>query len=171
MEIITFLYSHNDHFNWTVALGHSHVTRNRVSTDLLCCMGPSRSWPYGSWINNYICNQCLSPITMWVRIPLRRCELDTSLCGRSVVCSGTPVSSTNKTDRDEIIEILLTVAVSTINLIYLILLGHNCKWELVGDLILIRKLHIFLIVIAVYVNTLNSFYFKEQRESSHILDR
>jgi len=28
------------------------------------------SWPYGSWIFNYICNQCLSPLMLWVRIPL-----------------------------------------------------------------------------------------------------
>jgi hypothetical protein len=27
-------------------------------------------WSYGSWI--YLCNQCLSPLTLWVRIPLRR---------------------------------------------------------------------------------------------------
>ena len=27
---------------------------------------------YGSWIYNYPCNQCLSPLTLWVRIPLRR---------------------------------------------------------------------------------------------------
>jgi hypothetical protein len=23
--------------------------------------GPSLSWTYGSWIYNYLCNQCLSP--------------------------------------------------------------------------------------------------------------
>ena len=27
------------------------------------------SWSlYGSWIYNYLCNQCLSPLTLWVRI-------------------------------------------------------------------------------------------------------
>jgi hypothetical protein len=33
-----------------------------------------QSWPwsYGSWIYNYLCNQYLSPLTLWVRIPLRR---------------------------------------------------------------------------------------------------
>jgi len=25
-------------------------------------MGPSWSWLYGSWIYNYLCNQCLSPL-------------------------------------------------------------------------------------------------------------
>ena len=36
---------------------------------------------------------------------------------RSMVSPGTPVSSTNKTDRHDITEILLKVALSTINLI------------------------------------------------------
>jgi len=35
---------------------------------------PSWPWSYGSWIHNYLCNQCLSPPTLWVRIPpLARC--------------------------------------------------------------------------------------------------
>ena len=28
------------------------------------------SWSYGTWIYNYLCNQYLSPLTLWVRIPL-----------------------------------------------------------------------------------------------------
>jgi len=31
--------------------------------------GPSWSWSYGSWIFNYLCNQCLSPLTLWFRTP------------------------------------------------------------------------------------------------------
>ena len=27
---------------------------------------------HGCWIYNYLCNQCISPLTLWVRIPLRR---------------------------------------------------------------------------------------------------
>jgi hypothetical protein len=67
---------------------------------------PSWPWSYGSWIYNYLCNQCLSLLTLWVRIPLRRGILDTTLCDK--ICQwlvtgqwfsrGTPVSSTNKTD-------------------------------------------------------------------------
>jgi hypothetical protein len=26
------------------------------------------SWSYGSWIYNSLCNRCLSPLTLWVRI-------------------------------------------------------------------------------------------------------
>ena len=31
---------------------------------------PSWSWSYGSWIYNYLWHQCLSPLTLWVRILL-----------------------------------------------------------------------------------------------------
>ena len=61
-----------------------------------------RSWSYGSC--HYLRNQCLSPLTLWVRILLRRDVLNTKLCDK--VCEWltagrwfslcTPVSSTNK---------------------------------------------------------------------------
>ena len=38
-------------------------------------------WSYRSWINNYLCNQCLSPLT-WIWIPLRRCVIDITLCDK-----------------------------------------------------------------------------------------
>jgi hypothetical protein len=73
--------------------------------------GRSWSWAHGSWINNYLCNQCLSPLMLWVLISIRaRC---TTLCDK--VCQwlvtgrwfspGIPVSSTNKTDRHDIAKI------------------------------------------------------------------
>jgi hypothetical protein len=43
---------------------------------------PSWLWSYGSLIYNYLCNQCISPLTLWVRIPLRRSVLDTALCDK-----------------------------------------------------------------------------------------
>ena len=53
-----------------------------------------RSWLYGSWIYNYLCNQCLSPLKLQVRIFLMatytRYNMRLSLsvtCGRSVVYS------------------------------------------------------------------------------------
>ena len=74
-------------------------------------------WSYGSWIYDYLCNQCL---TLWVRIP--QGVIDTKLCDK--VCQwraltqwfslGTPVSSTNKTDCHDITEIFLKVALNTI---------------------------------------------------------
>jgi hypothetical protein len=80
--------------------------------------GPLWSWSYVSWIYNYLCNQCLSPLKLWVRILLRRDLLDTTLCDK--VCQWLVTgrwfpadSSTNKTDRYDITEILLKVALST----------------------------------------------------------
>jgi len=40
------------------------------------------SWSYGSWIYNYLCNQFLSPLTLWLRIPLWLDALDTRLCDK-----------------------------------------------------------------------------------------
>jgi len=70
-------------------------------------------------------NQCLSQLKLWVRIPFMQGVLDTTLCDQ--VCQwltigrcfspGTPVSSTNKTDHQDITEILLKVALNTITLI------------------------------------------------------
>ena len=83
--------------------------------------GPLWSWSYDSWIYIYLCNQCLSPL-VWIWTPLRRGVLDTTLCDK--VCQwfmtgwwfspGTLVSSTNKTDRHDITEILLKIALSII---------------------------------------------------------
>jgi len=68
------------------------------------------SWSYSTWIYNFLCNRCLSPLPLWVRIPLGRGVFDTTLCDK--VCQwlaagrwislGTPVSSINKTDRHDI---------------------------------------------------------------------
>jgi hypothetical protein len=81
----------------------------------------SWSWSYGSWIYNYLYNQCLSPLKLWVRIPLRLGVLDKTLCDK--VCQrlvtgrwcspGTLVSSTNKSNRHDITEILLKMALNT----------------------------------------------------------
>ena len=74
----------------------------------------SWSWSHGSWIYNYLCNQCLSLLMLWVRISNKaRC---TTLCDK--VCQwfspGPRVSSTNNTNRHDITEILLKVALNTI---------------------------------------------------------
>jgi hypothetical protein len=82
--------------------------------------GTSWPWSYGSWLYSYLCNPCLLPLMLRVRIAIRaRC---TPLCDK--VCQwlatgrwfsqGPPVSSTNKTDCHDITEILLKVALNTI---------------------------------------------------------
>ena len=98
----------------------------------------SWSWSYGSWICNYLCNQCTSPLKLWVRTPLRRSILDTTLCNN--VCQwhatgrwfspGTTVSSTNKTDQRDITEILLKVALNTVNI---------TKSQYINELILLNQ--------------------------------
>jgi hypothetical protein len=88
------------------------------------CINSGPSWLYGSWIYNCLCNQYLSTLKLWVQAPfMAGCILDTTLCDK--VCQwlapslwfyqGTPVSSTNKTDCHNITEILLKVALNTIN--------------------------------------------------------
>ena len=84
---------------------------------------PSLSWSNGSWIYNYLHNQCISPLTLWVRAYSWRGVLDTILYDK--VCQwlatwqwfspGTPVSSTNKTDHHNIAEILWKETLSTKN--------------------------------------------------------
>ena len=102
----------------------------QVYKQLIIQKGLSWSWSYGSWIYNYLSNQCLSPLMLWGRISIRaRC---TTLCDK--VCQwlatgpwfllGTPVSFTNKTDRHDITEILLKVALNTITLIQ-----KYCNWN------------------------------------------
>ena len=114
------------------ALKSSTLSIIRINSLLFYCIvsydvtGPSWTWSYGSWIYNYLCNQCLSQLKLWVRMPLTRSVLHTTLCDK--VCQwlaagrcfsqGTPVSPTNKTDRHDITEILLKVAFNTITLPY-----------------------------------------------------
>ena len=96
--------------------------------------GPSWPWSHGWWIYNYLCNQCLSPLVLWVRISIRaRC---TTLCDK--VCQwlvtgrgfsqGPPVSSTNKTNRHDITEILLKVALNAIKQTFFSQRCIHCKF-------------------------------------------
>ena len=100
-----------------------------LSWSFTSTLGPSLSWSDSSWIYNYMCKQCISPQTLWVRIPPRRGVLDTTLCDK--VCQwlaagrwfspGIPVSSTNKTDRHGIIKILKvtlnTITITTLEVV------------------------------------------------------
>ena len=98
--------------------------------------GLSWSWSYGSWIYNYLRNQYLSPLKLWVQIPPRWGLLDTTLYDEGSrwlpadqwFSTGTPVSSTNKCDHHDITEILLKVVLNTITLnpFLLTLFMRNC---------------------------------------------
>ena len=118
-------YTHFKHGEWYQTYYAQHISESKqflysrfiISWSSNILRGP---WLYGSWIYNYLCNQCLSPLMLWVRISIRtRCR---TLCDK--VCQwlatswwfspGPPVSSTNKTDRHDITEILLKMALNTI---------------------------------------------------------
>ena len=78
------------------------------------CYGSAWSWSCGSSIYNYMCNQCLLPLKLWVRIQFMVGLLKITLCDK--VCQwlatgrwfspDTLVSSINKTDRHDLTEIL-----------------------------------------------------------------
>ena len=117
--MVLVLYSNTlcfANFNWFFAW--------RVVTAIFCLhisimhRGPSFPLSYGSWIYNYLCNHHW--LMLQVRISIRaRC---TSLCDK--VCQwlatgrwfslGPPVTSTKNTDRHDITEILLKVALTII---------------------------------------------------------
>jgi hypothetical protein len=84
-----------------------------------------RAWEnHLDWIYNYpllLCNKCLSPLKLWVRIQLRRGVLDATLCDKvcQLLATGrwfspdTLVFSTNKTDSHDITELMLKMALNT----------------------------------------------------------
>ena len=84
--------------------------------------GSSWLWSYSSWIYNYLCNQCLSLLN-WVWIPLmewctRYNTVITFVSDLRQVGDFLwvhKVSSTNKTDRHDVTELLLKGALNTIN--------------------------------------------------------
>jgi hypothetical protein len=87
-------------------------------------IGSSWSWSYGSWIYNYLWNQCLSPQALWVRIHSGEAysiqhyviQFVSDLRQVGGFSPATPVSSTNKTGRHDITEISLKVALNTLTL-------------------------------------------------------
>jgi len=121
-------------------------------------LGPSWSWLCGSWIYNYIvpiCNQYLSPLMLWVWISIRaRCTtLCDKVCQWLATCQWfSTVSSTNKTDRHDITEILLKVAFNTTN-------QTNKQWKTIDaigcqtDLFLNNWCQLILIKICVKISS------------------
>jgi hypothetical protein len=84
--------------------------------------GQSWSWSHSSWIYNHLCNHCLSPLMLWIRI-LHMVRYTTLfdkiyqwLATGRWFSPRTLITSTNKTDRHDITEILFKVALNTIRL-------------------------------------------------------
>jgi len=113
--IVNFSLNSQDNLN-----SHVPVITTVVLYKHFMYKGLSWPWSYGSWIYNYLCNQCLSPLTLRVQISLWRGVLETTLCDQ--VCQWleagwwfSPVSSTNKTNRHDITGMLLKVALKNPN--------------------------------------------------------
>jgi hypothetical protein len=65
---------------------------DQIKSCITIILGPLWSLLYDLWIYNYLFNQCVSPLTLWVRLPLMaRCTImwySLSMnCDRSVVSS------------------------------------------------------------------------------------
>ena len=119
-------------------------------------------WSYGSWIYNYLCSQCLSPLMLWVRISIKaRCTI---LCDK--VCQwlaigrwfspGPLFSSTNKTDCHDITEMLLKMALNIIK-------ETNCQ-EMPTTKIYISKRLFYLFVLFVYYTDHSMYYWIMKRK-------
>jgi hypothetical protein len=70
------IYSNNYRCDiWRGNLEIVQYNRNMLNPIKIFIFRASWSWSYGSWMCNYLCNQCLSPLlALWVRIPhMERC--------------------------------------------------------------------------------------------------
>ena len=126
-------------------LKYFEINYDQVILVYLNTLGPSWPWSYGSRIYNYLCNRCLWPLMLRVRLRARCTTLCDKVCqwlaAGQWFSPGTPVSSTNKTDHHDITEILLKVVWNTIKPT-----NRNTLNEINYD---------YVIVILVYLNTLN----------------
>ena len=113
------------------------------STSLSAFMEPSwLPWSYCSWIYNYnVPMQSVPSTTKVVKYEPRswRGILDTTLSDKFCqwlatgwwFSPGMPVSSTNKTDRHDLTEILLKVALNTVALTLTLQICHTCTCNIV----------------------------------------
>jgi hypothetical protein len=136
-------------FNWIPLW---HIIQFNFPGSYILILWP---WLYESWIYNYLCNYCLSPLMLWVRISIRaRC---TTLCDK--VCQwlatdrwfspGPPISSTNKTDCHDITKILLKMALhhqatyvfeKTCFLIYISFLFSGSNVQIPSEVVILNSI-------------------------------
>jgi hypothetical protein len=63
-------YHKNCHSSLETTMQSLQRTNQNVRATYTNFVTDGWSWSYGSWIYNYLCNPCLSPLMLWVRIPL-----------------------------------------------------------------------------------------------------
>jgi hypothetical protein len=100
--------------------------------------------------SNYLCNQCLSPLTLWVRTPIRRGVLDSTLCDK--VCQwlatgwwfspSTPVSSTNKLTACTVFTLKMFLYISIVSIWIHCLMYYICNKTITNGW--------FMVIYAVY---------------------
>jgi hypothetical protein len=89
---LVFSYQTNSKLSW-ICLEHfciMSLLQSQISFKrheyILFCKGVRVMvfivWELDLQLSNYISNQCLSSLTLWVRIPLRQGVLDTTLCDK-----------------------------------------------------------------------------------------
>ena len=84
---ISTLYHFLVYISYTCIIKHVKIYRSyqnivRVIVRHLLTVGPSWPWSYGSWIYNYLCNQCISLLKLRVWILLIVRILNTTLCDK-----------------------------------------------------------------------------------------
>jgi hypothetical protein len=56
-------------WQWSQEMKNTHMTGSCIAfINDNTYRGLSWPWTYGSWIYNYLCNQCRSPLMLWLRI-------------------------------------------------------------------------------------------------------
>ena len=133
---------------WAVFQFYHMITRLNVKGNGRGHLGHDRM--VVGFITTNECNQCLSPLTLWVRIPFRRGVFNTTLCDkvRQWLAAGwwfPLVSSTNKTGRHAITEILLKMALN------IIILQRKWKFPEGHQLIYVKLSNIYKLVIMFYI--------------------
>ena len=107
--------------------------------------GSSWSWLHGSSIWNYLCNQCLSPLTWCVPYSLkaRHDKYNIMWCSLSGLwfSSDTPISSIHKTDRHDIAGIVLKVALFFAKNILIVLCMSKTSYILIHAFIFYISVH------------------------------
>ena len=98
LKLDCFDSSINSHYG--KLLHHGYCFQNPLDTFTKFYQGLSWPWSYGSWIYNYLCNQCLTPLELWVwtlfTVRCTRYNMD-KVCQWLATCQWfSAVSSTHK---------------------------------------------------------------------------
>ena len=122
----TMKHSQKDSEWWLIFVLSHGISDLNITWRWIWRSSEESSWSSscGTWIYNYLCNQCLSPLMLWFESRSWWGVLDTTLYDKACQWLVTgrcflrvlPFPPPNKTNRHDITEILLKVALNTITL-------------------------------------------------------